>query len=95
MTDPPPGARSDDSGSRPGRQSTTGAPRWVKVFGIIVIVLVVLFAILQLTGWVEAHGPGRRLSLSSLDGTPLHSPVAESGDGSAGHRTLLAGWGAL
>ncbi len=29
---------------------TTGAPHWVKVFGIIVIVLVLLFVILHLTG---------------------------------------------
>jgi hypothetical protein len=38
---------------RPGPGSTTGAPRWVKVFGIVVIVLVLLFAILHLTG----HSP--------------------------------------
>jgi hypothetical protein len=94
MTDPPSGPRFDDSGSRPGRPSTTGAPRWVKVFGIIVIVLVVLFAILQLTGLGGSHGPGRHLSSSSLDGTPVHSRVVENGDGAAGHRTMLAGWGA-
>ena len=31
-----------------------GTPRWVKVFGIIVILLVALFAVLHLTG----HGLG-------------------------------------
>jgi len=32
-----------------------GTPRWVIVFGIIAIVLVLLFVIMLLTG----HGPGR------------------------------------
>jgi hypothetical protein len=37
-----------------GRGSTTGAPRWVKAFGIVAILAVLLFAILHLTG----HGLG-------------------------------------
>jgi hypothetical protein len=42
MTDPAPNfASSGDNG---------GTPRWVKVFGIIAIVLVLLFVILHLTG---------------------------------------------
>ena len=40
----------DDTGVRPGRGSTTSTPRWVYVSGIIVIVLVLLFVILHLTG---------------------------------------------
>ncbi len=39
-------------------RDTTGAPRWVRVFGIIALVLVVLAAILLLTGG-GSHGPGR------------------------------------
>ena len=35
-------------------EDTDSTPRWVKVFGIIVIVLVLLFGILHLTG----HGLG-------------------------------------
>ena len=42
-----------------GHVSTTGTPRWVKVSGIIVLILVVLFIILQLTGVAGDHGPGR------------------------------------
>ena len=38
----------DDTGS------TTGTPRWVKVFGIVALVLALLFVILHLTG----HGLG-------------------------------------
>jgi hypothetical protein len=34
----------------PGRGSPPNTPRWVKVFGIIVIILVLLFVILHLTG---------------------------------------------
>jgi hypothetical protein len=37
------------------RQPYPGTPRWVKVSGIVVILLVVLVAIMLLAG----HGPGR------------------------------------
>ena len=40
-----------------------GTPRWVKAFGIIAIVVVLLFVIMLLTG----HGPGR------------HAPSGEAG----------------
>jgi len=46
----------DDTSVGPSRESTTSTPRWVYVFGIIVIVLVLLFVIMMLTG---GHGPGR------------------------------------
>lgn len=46
----------DDTGVGPERGSTIGAPRWVKVLGIIIaIVLVLLFVVLHLTGTL---GPG-------------------------------------
>jgi hypothetical protein len=41
---------------------TTGPPRWVKVFGIVALVVVVLFVILLLTGGPGRHGPGRHIS---------------------------------
>ncbi|PZS36628.1 MAG: hypothetical protein DLM58_01400 [Pseudonocardiales bacterium] len=34
----------------PRRGSAPGTPRWVKVFGIIAVLLVLLFVILHLTG---------------------------------------------
>jgi hypothetical protein len=43
----------------PDRDVTTGAPRWVKVFGVIVLGLAVLFVGLKLTGVGGNHGPGR------------------------------------
>ena len=39
--------------------SYPGAPRWVKVFAIVVIVLVLLFGGLRLFGVGGGHGPGR------------------------------------
>ncbi|MBA3560242.1 MAG: hypothetical protein H0W30_16755 [Gemmatimonadaceae bacterium] len=40
----------DDPGLRPIRGPTPGAPRWVRVFGTIILVLAVLFVIKHLTG---------------------------------------------
>ena len=42
----------------PDPESTTGTPRWVKVFGVIALVVVVLFVVVLLVGGGE-HGPGR------------------------------------
>ncbi|MCA1853166.1 MAG: hypothetical protein LC647_12435 [Beggiatoa sp.] len=59
MADPPryPDSDSDtgdDTRVRPDRGSTTSTPRWVKVFGIIALVVVLLFVILMLGG---GHDP--------------------------------------
>ena len=64
MADPPPYLDSnsdtgDDTRVRPERGSTTSTPRWVKVFGTIALVLVLLFVIMMLTGRGGSHGPGR------------------------------------
>jgi uncharacterized integral membrane protein len=40
-------------------RTTEGAPRWAKVFGIVLLVLVLVFVVLQLTGVAGQHGPGR------------------------------------
>ena len=42
---------------KPGRGSPPSTPRWVKVFGGIIIVLLLLFVILHLTG-NSLGGPG-------------------------------------
>jgi len=52
-----PGTGDDTGGVGPDRGSTTGMPRWVKVFLIVALVVVLLFVILLLTG--GGHGPGR------------------------------------
>ncbi len=41
--------------------SRPGAPRWVKVIGLVVAVLVALVLLAQLTGIAGDHGPGRHL----------------------------------
>ena len=54
MANPTPG---DDTGVGPGREYP-GIPRWMKVSGIIVIVLVLLIVIIMFTGVGGKHGPG-------------------------------------
>lgn len=49
----------DDTGTGPDRESTTGMPRWVKVFGIIGIVVALGFVILMLGPGGGGHGPDR------------------------------------
>jgi hypothetical protein len=47
-----------DTGVGPDDGSTSGTPRWVKVFGIIAILLVLLFVSLHRAGLSPAgHGP--------------------------------------
>ena len=48
-----PNYRDSNGDASVSRRSTPGTPRWVKVFGIIIVGLVLLFAVLHLTG----HGP--------------------------------------
>jgi hypothetical protein len=58
----------DDSTVRPTEDRPPSTPRWVKVSGIIVISLVLLFVIMKLTGVGGDHGPGRHIP--SGDHTP-------------------------
>jgi len=46
--------------------ASTGTPRWVKVFGIIALIVVLLLAIVLLTGVGGDHGPGRHTSLAGV-----------------------------
>jgi len=47
-----------DSGAGPDEESTGGTPRWVKLLGIIALVLVLLFVILHLAfGGFGGHSP--------------------------------------
>jgi hypothetical protein len=50
-----------------------GAPRWVRVFGIIVIVVVLVVVIMLLTG----HGPGRHTPSGDAGGQVLPTSVME------------------
>ena len=59
----------DEAAPEAGRRSTEGTPRWVKVFGIVAVVVVLLFVILLIVG--GPHGPSRhvgdRASQTTLD----------------------------
>ncbi|MCM0675307.1 hypothetical protein NCC78_11500 [Micromonospora phytophila] len=50
------------AGQRPGARQGPGMPRWVKVLALVAFALVLLFVIVQLTGFGGGHGPGRHLS---------------------------------
>ena len=47
---------SGDIGGISAREAPPGTPRWVKVFGIIAIVLLLALAGLHLTGYAPTHG---------------------------------------
>jgi len=71
----------------PMADSTTypGAPRWVKVFGIIGLAVVLLVATMMLTGGKSGdHGPGRHIPSVDAGGQTAPSSVTQSGD-SEGH----------
>jgi hypothetical protein len=53
-----------------------GTPRWVKVFGIIVIVVVLLIVSFMFIGGGE-HGPGRHASSGQAGGQGAVSSIME------------------
>lgn len=75
MADPTPG---DDTGVGPGREYP-GIPRWVKVSGIIVIVLVLLIVIALVTGLGGPHGPGRHAPSGGSGIEPVPTFMYSSG----------------
>ena len=59
----------------PGPGSTPGTPRWVKVFGIIALVLVLVFVISLLAG--VRHGPGMHTPSGDAGGSTRYASVAD------------------
>ncbi len=57
------------------RPSYPGTPRWVKVFGIVVIVVVLLVVARMFVG--GEHGPGRHTPSGDAGGQALISSVIE------------------
>jgi hypothetical protein len=67
----------DDLGVGIDRESTSGTPRWVKAFGLIAAVLLVLLLVIALlTG---GHGPGRHALSGHVGGDTPHSAIAKRG----------------
>lgn len=82
MADPPsPGIR-DDGGMRSEPGSPPATPRWVKVSGVIALLVLLLFVVLALAG--GAHGPGRHTGGGGGDPTPPPG-VTEHGPPAGGH----------
>jgi hypothetical protein len=65
----------DDTGGRPVRGSTRRIPRWVKVLGIVIGILVLLFVVLRVAGIGGEHGPRRHTSSAGPGDVPLSSVV--------------------
>jgi len=59
---------------KPDRKLPPRTPRWVKVLGIIALVLFLLFVILRLTGMID-HGSGGPMHMS----TPIHMATTAHG----------------
>ena len=59
MGDAPPAPGSGDTGVSTGGEPATGTPRWVKVFGVLTLLVVVLVVVVLLAGGPGRHGPGR------------------------------------
>jgi hypothetical protein len=90
MADPP-RARdpSKDADLAPDRGSPPPMPRWVKVSGIIVAVLVLLLVFVLLVS--GGHGPRRHASGDAADHGPRSSVTAAltlSGDGPEGRHAV-------
>ena len=57
--------------TKPDHGSPPSTPRWVKVLGIIVIVLVLLIGVILATGIGGEHGPGRHVPTPTTTVQPL------------------------
>ena len=76
--DPDPFGRPDEAGAD---QPLSGAPRWVKLLGIVALVVVLLIVILLLTG---GHGPGRHAASGHTGYQPPPVSITEL-RGAGGH----------
>ncbi|MGH2819875.1 MAG: hypothetical protein ACRDJ5_04395 [Actinomycetota bacterium] len=54
---------------------TAGTPRWVKVFGIIALVLLVLIVVMLVTGR-GGHGPSRHTAGGDTSGVHTFAPAS-------------------
>jgi hypothetical protein len=64
-----------DEARRSGRPPYPGVPRWVKISGIVAVALVLLIAIIILTGIGGPHGPARHLPMGDAN----HGAPADTG----------------
>jgi hypothetical protein len=78
MADSPDPPHYPDTGNDTARRPspTSRAPRWVKVCGVIALVVIVLVLILAIFGGGR-HGPARHTSSTDLEGQRPISSVVE------------------
>jgi hypothetical protein len=69
------GRTTEEDTDNPDRDSTTSTPLWVKMFGIIGIVLVLLVVIMMFFGGGD-HGPSRHIKSDDASG---QTPPIEHG----------------
>ena len=75
---PPPVDASRDRGLPPDNDSPGRTPRWVKVFGAIMVLVILLFAILMFTrGPGGQHGPGRHMQSGGVSETLASGTMVE------------------
>ena len=67
-----------------------GTPRWVKIAGIIAVVLVLLVSIIMLTGVGGPHGPGRHMPSGGAPPVNVMTDDRSSGGGTGAHPTPVA-----
>jgi hypothetical protein len=79
MADPPRYPDTDDAGGVRPTEAPPRAPRWVKLAGIIVIVLVLLFVVLKLTGVdsMGGHNSGPNRHLGGAGGGTTSASVRQ------------------
>jgi uncharacterized cupredoxin-like copper-binding protein len=80
---------SPDASLEPGRGAKPGTPRWVKVFGLIALVLLGLVVLMLAGVFGEGHGPGRHMGGASED-TPSSGVGAPADEGEAGRTIEIA-----
>jgi hypothetical protein len=64
----------DDTDLGTDQESTEGTPRWVKVFGGVALGVVLVLAVLHLTGIGGQHGPGSHLPHATVRQDRVHQP---------------------
>ncbi|GGQ96981.1 MULTISPECIES: hypothetical protein [Streptomyces] len=81
MVDPSqePGTR-DEAADAPGHAASAGMPRWVKLSGLVVLILAVLVAVMLLVHGPGGHGPGRHFGGQA----PLVGVTAGTGQAAGG-----------
>ena len=74
MTEPPLDPDTDhDVAAQPRRAASTATPRWVKVAGVVALVVVLVFLALLLSGGGD-HGPTRHTQLSTVTASIAAQP---------------------